>query len=92
MFDEIVLGLSGFNIVMVIALIAVYANNFRLVRSKMTFGMLIFASMFLLENIFSLYFYSSLLAQGITSITTFNLVVKFLEMLGLLTLLYVTWK
>lgn len=92
MFDEIVLGLSGFNILMTFALIAVYARNMQVVRSRMTFGMLLFASMFLLENIFSLYFYNSILAQGITSITTFNLVVKFLEMLGLLTLLYVTWK
>jgi hypothetical protein len=92
MFDQIVLGLNGINILLTLILIAIYAMNFRTVRSKMTFGMLLFAVMFLIENALSLYFYNSLLMQGITSITTFHLVVKFLEMLGLLTLLYVTWK
>jgi hypothetical protein len=92
MFDEIVLGLNGINILLTVVLVAIYSMNFRTVRSRMTFGMLLFAAMFMIENVMGLYFYNSLLVQGITSITTFHLVVKFLEMLGLLTLLYVTWK
>ncbi len=92
MFDQIVLGLNGINILLTLVLIAIYSMNFRAIRSRMTFGMLLFAVMFLIENALGLYFYNSLLMQGITSITTFHLVVKFLEMLGLLALLYVTWK
>ena len=92
MFDEIVLGLNGVNIILTLVLVAIYAINLRTVKSRMTFGMLLFALMFLIENVMGLYFYNSLMIQGITSITTFHLVVKFLEMLGLLTLLYVTWK
>ncbi|MBN1896999.1 MAG: hypothetical protein JW789_04740 [Candidatus Aenigmarchaeota archaeon] len=92
MFDEIVLGISGLNVVLTLVLIYIYSRNHKLVKSKMTMGMLFFAVMFLLENAMSLYFYNSLLLQGITSITTFHLVVKFLEMMGLLVLLYVTWE
>jgi hypothetical protein len=92
MFDQIVLGLNGINILLTLVLIAIYSVNLRTVRSRMTFGMLLFAVMFLIENALGLYFYNSLLTQGITSITTFHLLVKFLETLGLLVLLYVTWK
>ncbi len=92
MFDEIVLGISGLNVLLTLVLIYIYSRNHKLVKSKMTLGMLFFAVMFLLENALSLYFYNSLLLQGITSITTFHLVVKFLEMMGLLVLLYVTWE
>ena len=92
MFDEIVLGISGINILLTLVLIYIYFRNHKLVKSKMTFGMLTFAVMFLIENALSLYFYNSLLVQGITSLTTFHLVVKFFEMIGLLVLLYVTWE
>ena len=92
MFDQIVLGLIGINILLTVVLIAIFSRNFKLVKSKITLGMIFFAGAFLLENILSLYFYNSLLLQGITFITTFHLVVKALEMIGLLVLLYVTWK
>ncbi len=92
MFDQMVLGINGVNVLLTIFLIYVYFRNHRIVKSKMTLGMLFFAVAFLIENALSLYFYNSLLMQGITSITTFNLVAKSFEMIGLLVLLYVTWK
>jgi hypothetical protein len=92
MFDQIVLGLNGINVLLTVVLIYIFFRNHMLVKSKMTLGMLFFAVMFLIENALSLYFYNSLLMQGITSITTFHLVVKFFEMIGLLVLLYVTWE
>jgi hypothetical protein len=92
MFDQVVLAFSGINVFLTVALIYIYFRNHKLVKSKITLGMLFFAVMFLIENALSLYFYNSLLLQGITSITTFHLVVKFFEMIGLLVLLYVTWE
>ena len=92
MFDEAVLAFSGINVLLTVVLIYIYFRNHKLIKSKMTLGMLFFAVMFLIENALSLYFYNSLLMQGITSITTFHLVVKFFEMIGLLVLLYVTWE
>jgi hypothetical protein len=92
MFDQIVLGLIGINVVLTAVLLAIFARNYRVLKTKMLLGMLFFASAFLLENVLSLYFYNSLLLQGINFITTFNLVVKFFEMVGLLFILYVSWK
>ena len=90
--DTLVLGLIGINIILTIVLILVYYKNHKLIRSKMTLGMLFFAAVFLLENIMSFFFYNSLILQGITFLTTFILVIKLLEMIGLLVLLYITLK
>jgi len=90
--DTLVLGLIGVNIILTILLLFIYYKNHRLIRSKMTLGMLFFAAAFLVENALSFYFYNSLLAQGIFGFTTSNLVVKFFEMAALLVLLYITWE
>ena len=92
MFDSVVLGLIGVNILLTAVLMVIYGRNVKMIRSKMTFGMMFFAAAFLAENVLSLYFYNTMLLQGINFVTTFNLVVKFFEMIGLLVLLYVTWE
>ncbi|MFH0957063.1 MAG: hypothetical protein V1813_04370 [Candidatus Aenigmatarchaeota archaeon] len=92
MFDFVVLGLMGTNVALTLALIYVYSRNHKLVKSKMTLGMLFFALAFLIENALGFYFYESLLVQGFSAVTTFNLVVKSFETVGLLILLYVTWE
>ena len=92
MFDTFVLGLMGLNVVLTLVLMFIYYKNHRVIKSKMTLGMLFFATAFLVENLLSFYFYNTLLLQGITFLTTFNLVIKSFEMVGLLILLYVTWK
>ncbi len=92
MFDQIVLGVMGVNVALTLVLMWIYFKNHKIVKSKMTMGMMFFALAFLIENVVSFYFYNSLLMQGFNSVTTFNLVVKFLEMVGLLVLLYVTWE
>jgi hypothetical protein len=90
--DTVVLVLTFINIILTAILVGVFYKNHRLVRSKMTLGMLFFAAAFLLENILNFYFYDSLLAAGIVGLTLFHLAVAFIEMAGLLVLLYITWK
>ncbi len=90
--DTVVLGLIVINVVLTLALVLLFYKNHKLIRSKMTFGMLFFAGAFLLHNIANLYFYNSLLLQEIFGFTTFHLVVNFLELVGLVALLYITWK
>ena len=92
MFDHIVLGLSGINVVLSVVLLAIFIRNYKAIKSTMLLGMIFFASAFLLENLLRLYFYNTLMMMGITFITTFHLVVKFFETVGLLFILFVTWK
>lgn len=89
--DIITLGLMFANMILAGILSYIYYTNNRKVKSKITIGLLLFALMFFFENIFDLYFYNSILVNELFEITTFHLAVNFLEMLGLLALLRITW-
>ena len=45
------------NVVLLCGLIAVYGNSLRKIRAEFTFGLLFFATLFLLQNIIALYSY-----------------------------------
>jgi len=90
--DTIVLGMMFVNILLTVALVLIFYKNHKLVRSKITLGMLFFAGAFLLHNIANFYFYNSLLVQEIFGFTTFHLVVNLLEMVGLIALVYISLR
>ncbi len=90
--DMITLGIIGINIILTVILLSIYYKNHRLVKSKMTLGLLFFALAFLIENLVDFYFYNSLITQEILGFTTIHMGVNVLEMIGILILLYVTWK
>ncbi|MFH1977815.1 MAG: hypothetical protein ABIJ92_00625 [Candidatus Aenigmatarchaeota archaeon] len=90
--DTLTLGLIFVNIVLAIALFVIYARSFKAINSKTTLGLLFFSLAFVIENIFNFYFYNSLIVQELLSLTTFNFAVNLLEMIGLIILLWVTWK
>jgi hypothetical protein len=90
--DTVTLGIIGVNIILTMILFVIYSRNYRAIGSKMVLGLLFFAAAFLVENILNFIFYNSLLNQGIYGVTTFITAVSVLELIGLLVLLYVTWK
>ncbi len=90
--DDVTLGIIFVNIILTVILFIIYARNYKTIGSKMVLGLLFFSAAFLVENILNFYFYNSLIAQGFLSFTTFILAVSTLELIGLLVLLYVTWK
>lgn len=90
--DDVALVLIGVNIVISLILAITYFRNYRAIAAKVTFGFLIFAGAFLLENILNLFFITSALSQGITGLTTFNLAVNAIELVALLVLAWITWK
>ena len=83
--DVVTLVIIVLNIILTLALFGIYYKNHRLVKSKLTLGLLFFALMFLLENIADLALYN-------VGFTTLQFAVNLLEMIGLFILLYVTWK
>jgi hypothetical protein len=90
--DGTVLVLAGVNIILTLVLIFVYYRNHRLIKSRITFGMLFFAGTFLVHNIMNMYFYRMAIIAAVLETTTFHMVVNFIEMIGIIMLLYVTWE
>lgn len=90
--DDLTLGIIFVNIILTLILLVIYSRNYKAIGSKMVLGLLFFSAAFLVENILNFYFYNSLLVKGIYGFTTFILGVSLLELIGLLVLLYVTWR
>ena len=90
--DDITLIMIGINIVLTLILLILYFRSYRLVKSRITIGLMFFMFAFLLENILDFFFYNSLVTQSLYGFTTSYFVVNTLQMIGLLVLLYITWK
>lgn len=90
--DTFTLGVIFVNIILTLVLLTIYGRNYKALKSKMVLGLLFFSIAFLLENIMDLFFYNTLLSQAMFDFTLVHLSVNILEMIGLLILLYVTWK
>lgn len=89
--DMIVFGIMSANVILTAILVLIYFKNFKKIGSKFTIGLSIFALAFLIQNIASIYFYKAILI-GYTGLTTFQMAVSSLQLVGLILLLYVTWK
>jgi multisubunit Na+/H+ antiporter MnhC subunit len=90
--DNLILLIIGLNIILTAVLLYIYLRNLKSIKSRFTVGLVFFSGAFLIENLLDLYFYNSLISQSIFGFTTFHLTVNLLEFIGLLVLLYVTWK
>src|SRR5207247_9075266 len=53
------LGLAAASIVVLALLLVIYRSNFRSLQSPLSFGLIVFAALFLLENLAAMYFYLS---------------------------------
>jgi hypothetical protein len=90
--DSVTLGIIVINVILTLILVYIYMKNYRAISSKVTLGFLFFAGVFLVENIVDFLFYNMLLTQGLFTITSFPFAVNFIEMIGLVVLVWVTWK
>lgn len=90
--DMLVFGTIAVNIALTLLLVFLHMKSYRSVSSKVTLGLLLFTAFFLVENILDLYFYSVVLSQALYGLTSFQLIVNFVQMIGLLILSYITLK
>jgi hypothetical protein len=92
MLMKIAMLVTGVNIVLILGLISVYVKNFREVRTTHTSGLLLFASLFLIQNLVLLYYavtMSEIYAKGVGF---FLLVFAILQALAFAILNWITWK
>ncbi|MBI5227351.1 hypothetical protein HY988_02070 [Candidatus Micrarchaeota archaeon] len=84
--------ISIFNIILLGALLSVYISNFLLLKSKFSLGLIIFALLILLHNLANIYFQATMMKEVLFGSSDFACLLNGLEALGLLSLVYVTWK
>ena len=92
MITETSLILSGLNIAILISLIYVYADNYQKLNSKFSFGLLIFASILLVENVLAFYFNWTMMGLYAEKVAQQGLILRSLESASLIILGYITWR
>jgi hypothetical protein len=84
--------LTGVNIVLVLGLLVVYVRSLLRVRSVFAAGLLIFALLFLLQNIVSFYFYLTMMPYFVAGLEGYVLTFTALQTVAFAILNWVTWK
>jgi hypothetical protein len=81
---------AAVNVVLLLALGYVWANNYRQIRSQQTLGTLLFALLLLAENGMALYYYFSAVSLPLPAIQAM-MVLNLLETAAIAFLTYVTY-
>ena len=87
------LVLAGASIAVLIGLLYVYGTNFRTLRAPLSIGLIVFAGLFIVENLAAMYFYVSMNESDLGApVAMPMLVLNVVQLLGFSTLFYVSWR
>jgi hypothetical protein len=92
MITETSLVLSGLNAAILASLIYVYAQNYQKLNSKFSLGLLMFASILLLENLLAFYFNWTMMGLYAEKVAQQGLILRSLETVSLIILGYITLR
>ena len=84
--------LSGVNIVLIVALLCVYVRNVRKITSLFTWGLVIFAALFLVHNAVSLYFALTMMPLYVMEVQAYVALFTFLQTIAFSILNLITWR
>lgn len=84
--------LTALSALMLAALLHVYIRNLRRIRSNFTIGLMIFALLFLAQNIVSLYFYLTMMDYYVPAVEMHVFLFTLLQTMGFAVLLKLTWE
>ena len=84
--------MTGVSILAILGLLYVYYKNLSNIKSKFTIGLFIFALMLLLQNIVSLYYYTTMMKYYVPEVEVHVFIITLLQTLGFLVLLKITWE
>ena len=85
-------ALSGINVFIALAVLYVYAQNYRGLKSKLTLGLLLFASLLLVHNLLGVYFFVTMATYYVPEVALMIFGLSFVETLALGTLMWITWR
>jgi hypothetical protein len=87
------LALAGVSVAFLIGLVYVYANNYRQLRSPFSLGLVLFASLFIIENLAAMVFYINMSDANVgANVALPMLALSAAELVGFAALFYVTWR
>lgn len=84
--------LHGINIVLTLALLYIYAQNYRKMGSKYTIGLMLFAFVFLVHSALGLYFDSSMAMYSSAQAAQAATALEAIKTISFSVLLWISWE
>lgn len=84
--------LTGISTLLLIGLLYVYSRNLKKIKSKFTIGLFIFAMLFLIQNLVSLYFYLTMMDYYASQVEAHAFILTLLQTIAFSVLLKITWE
>ena len=92
-FWAIDIALAAASIGFLLGLMYIYRMNFHSLRSPLSVGLIVFAGLFLVENLAAMYYYVAMNDRGWgADIAVPMLVLNAAELIGFATLFFVSWR
>ena len=89
---KIITGLSVISTILLLMLLYVYYKSLRNIKSKFTMGLFIFAFLFLVQNLVSLYYYITMMDYYVPEVEKHVFIFTLLQTIGFAVLLKITWE
>lgn len=84
--------ITGISTMVLGALIQVYISNLRKIKSKFTIGLLIFALLFLVQNLVSFYYFITMMDYYAPEVEVHVFILNLLQLVAFTILLKITWE
>ena len=92
MVDTFGMLLHVVNIILPLALLLVYAQNYRKMKSKYTLGLILFAGLFLMESLMESYFDVSMVMFSSPQAINASLALDAIKAVSFAVLLWISWE
>jgi hypothetical protein len=86
------IAVTGVNIILILALLNVYVKNYRKIRTTHTTGLLLFAGLFMIQNLVLLFYGLTMAEIYAKGVGFFLLVFAILQAVAFTILNWITWK
>ena len=84
--------LTGISTILLLGLIYVYYKNLKKIKSNFTIGLVIFAILFLIQNVVSLYYFITMMKYYAPEVEAHIFILTLLQTIGFAVLLKITWE
>lgn len=89
---KVITAFTLLSTLLLLGLLYVYYKNLIKIKSKFTLGLFIFALLFLVQNLVSLYFYLTMMDYYVPEVEIHVFILTLLQAIGFSILLKITWE
>ena len=91
--DLVLISVNLVSVIILLFLLYVYVKNYRNIKSRFNLGLILFSALFLVENLLILHLALFQWPHIANSVIVAHMVaIDIIELLGLASLFYITWK